>query len=772
MSDLNNSHLTATIAAFPIIITCADGLEQPLMTELASFGIIAEQERVGRIAAKLSLAQIYQVCLWSRVASRVLLPLGKKNINPEYDIADQLYTFAKSIKWTQAFKLDQTFAIRLTLDKRLQANQQFAMLRVKDAIADQFNEQLGSRPNVDKNPDFAIVATVGEKQAELYHDLSGTSLHRRGYRVAMTEAPLKENLAAALLYSLEFHRTRYDAIIDPMCGSGTLLIEALLMHCDYAVGLDKVESQFGFYGWRHHDEELWQAMVIDAQSRFHTALQQAADTSSNTMPAVFGFDADAGAIKATHKNLLAAGLGAIIHKITLQQRPLATFNLALEKQVNGWQHPLIITNPPYGERLGEEALIRPMYQGLGKKLQHLFAQADSPVTLGVLAAKVEQADMLPMLEPKTLRCHNGAITVYFRYGELNKTPTPNLIHTFQKHNIVLNQGETFDNQGVGQDFVNRLQKNLTNLKKIATKNAITNLRVYDADLPDFKVVVDVYGNFVHVQEYAAPKTIAPETAKKRFNLALQGVREALQVNREQVFIKTRARQSGNEQYEKKGNTGKFYIVSEPSHLQPAFFLVNFSDYLDTGLFLDHRSIRKMISDNSRGKNVLNLFAYTCTASVHAALGGAKSVTSIDLSQNYLDWGKTNFALNGIALDGIDTVHKYHFIAADIFEWIKSNSEQYDVIFIDPPTFSNSKKFQGTFDVQRDHVALLTRAMNRLTTEGVLYFSNNFTKFELDQAIVSRFEVKNITEQTIGFDFDIKRPIHQAWEIRHKPTTRR
>lgn len=748
---------------FPIIITCAEGLEPPLLTELTSFGISAQQERIGRIFANVTLAQIYQICLWSRVASRVLLPLGKKNINPDYDIADQLYTFAKSIKWTQAFDLEQTFAIRLTLDKKVQANQQFAMLRIKDAIADQFNEQLGSRPNVDKNPDFAIVATVNERQAELFHDLSGTSLHRRGYRVAMTEAPLKENLAAALLYMLDFHNKNYDAIIDPMCGSGTLLIEALLMHLDYAVGLDKSESQFGFYGWQQHDENLWQAMVADAQSRFHTALQQA----ETSLPAVFGFDADAGAIKATHKNLLAAGLGTIINKITLQQRPLATFNLALEKQVNGWHAPLVFTNPPYGERLGEEVLIRPMYQGLGKKLQYLFANADSPVTLGVLAAKVEQADTLPILEPKTLRCHNGAITVYFRYGELNKNLAPNLINHFQKHEITLNEGEGSDGKNVGQDFVNRLQKNLASLKKIATKNAITNLRVYDADLPDFKVVVDVYGNFVHVQEYAAPKSIPPETAKKRFNLALHGVREALQVNREQVFIKTRARQSGNEQYEKKGNTGKFYIVSEPSYLQSAFFLVNFSDYLDTGLFLDHRSIRKMIAENSRGKNVLNLFAYTCTASVHAALGGAKTVTSVDLSQNYLDWGKANFALNGLPLEGIDSVYKYHFVAADIFEWIKTNTEQYDVIFIDPPTFSNSKKFQGTFDVQRDHMALLTRAMNRLTTQGVLYFSNNFTKFVLDEEISKRFEVRNITEQTIGFDFDVKRPIHQAWELRHK-----
>ena len=748
---MTDSNTTPVGQTFHIVITCADGLEIPLQTELASFGIDTQIERTGRLMATLTLAQIYQVCLWSLVASRVLLPLGKKNINPEYDIADQLYTFAKTVKWTQLFDLEQTFAIRLTLDKRVQANQQFTMLRVKDAIADQFNEQFGRRPNVDKNPDFGIVATVGDKQAELYLDLSGTSLHRRGYRAAMTEAPLKENLAAALLYSVNFHTTQFDSIVDPMCGSGTLIIEALLMSADYAVGLDKADSQFGFYAWQHHDTALWERMVQDAQTRFHHRLDAMAN---GEMPAVFAFDMDSGAVRATHKNLIAAGLTPIINRITLQQRSLATLNLALEKQVNGWVNPLFITNPPYGERLGEEELIKPLYQGLGKKLQGLFADSPAKVTLGVLAAKVEQADVLPLAEPKTLRCHNGAITVYFRYGELLKSKDTPFITRFEKREIAVEEG---------QDFINRLQKNLANLRKLAHKQAVTNLRVYDADLPDFKVAVDVYGEFVHVQEYAAPKSIPLETAKKRFNLALHGVREALQVNREQVFIKTRARQSGNEQYEKKANSGKFHVVSEPTaNNQRAYFLVNFSDYLDTGLFLDHRSIRKIIAENSRGKTVLNLFAYTCTASVHAALGGAKAVTSVDLSQNYLDWGRKNFALNGLP-----DLPSYQFIAQDIFEWIKSNTEQYDVIFIDPPTFSNSKKFQGTFDVQRDHVPLINRAMNRLSAEGVLYFSNNFTKFVLDDEINNRYHVEEMTNQTIGFDFDSKRPIHQSWAIRHK-----
>ncbi|WP_298872834.1 THUMP domain-containing protein, partial [uncultured Psychrobacter sp.] len=252
-----------------LIITCADGLEAPLQTELTSFGIASEIKSTGRLAVTGTLRDLYTICLWSRVASRVLMLIKRKNINTEYDVAEQLYGLAKSVDWTEQFKLEQTFAIRLSVDKRVAVSQQFAMLRIKDAIADTFNEVYDSRPNVDsKNPDFSVFATVNDKQAELYLDLSGTSLHRRGYRVAMTEAPLKENLAAALLYSAGWHKKNeegnaplYNALIDPMCGSGTFIIEALLMHCDYAVGIDKAANQFGFYEWQHHDDALWQQMI-------------------------------------------------------------------------------------------------------------------------------------------------------------------------------------------------------------------------------------------------------------------------------------------------------------------------------------------------------------------------------------------------------------------------------------------------------------------------------------------------------------------------------
>lgn len=747
-----------------LIVTCADGLEAPLQTELTSFGIASEIKSTGRLTVTGTLRDLYTICLWSRVASRVLMLIKRKNINTEYDVAEQLYGLAKSINWTEQFSLEQTFAIRLSVDKRVAVSQQFAMLRIKDAIADTFNEAYDSRPNVDsRNPDFSIFATVNDKQAELYLDLSGTSLHRRGYRVAMTEAPLKENLAAALLYSAGWHQKNsdgtpyYNALIDPMCGSGTFIIEALLMHCDYAVGIDKAANQFGFYEWQHHDETLWQQMIDDAQTRFREALD-IANEQPDTLPLILGFDADNGAIIATEKNLIAAGLQDLLPLLDLETRALNQLSSVLRPMVKDGRlsNPLAITNPPYGERLGDEEMIKPLYHALGLILQDSFAGSGIDPMLGILAAHVEQVDILPIKEPKTLRCHNGAITVYFRYGNLIAGQLGNLVSRFEKREIESEEA---------QDFINRLQKNLVKLKKLAKKDAVSNIRAYDADLPDFKVAIDLYGDYAHVQEYAPPKTIPPETAKKRFNLALMGIREVFDINREQVFIKTRARQSGNEQYSKQGQTdkrGKFYVAREDG----AYFYVNFTDYLDTGLFIDHRNMRMRIKANSRGKAVLNLFAYTCTASVHAALAGAKKVTSVDLSQNYLDWGKQNFVLNGLDVSR----NKYQFVAADIFEWIKDNTEQYDIIFIDPPTFSNSKKFQGTFDVQRDHAALINRAMNRLTSDGVLYFSNNFTRFELDEQLTQRYDVTNITHQTIGFDFNIKKPIHQSFEIRHRQET--
>jgi Predicted SAM-dependent methyltransferases len=348
---------------------------------------------------------------------------------------------------------------------------------------------------------------------------------------------------------------------------------------------------------------------------------------------------------------------------------------------------------------------------------------------------------------------NGKLPIYVRFGTVKPAAV-------QKPFLEHWEPQQFEKIEGAEDFTNRLQKNMQNLKKWAVKENIFCLRLYDADLPDFNVAVDLYGDRLHVQEYAPPKKIDPEKAKKRFNLALQAIRAVTGLGRDAIFIKTRARQEGKNQYTKQSTASKRFIVQEGK----AKILVNLTDYLDTGLFLDHRQMRLRIAKEAKGKHFLNLYSYTSTASLHAALGGAASTTSVDLSNTYLNWSKENFVLNGLTVDHADEQHQ--FFSSDCFEWLKEGHEQYDLIFIDPPTFSNSKKFYGTFDVQRDHMSLLKRAMNRLTTDGTLYFSNNYRGFEMDDVIMAMFDVEEISNETIGLDFKRNTKIHRAWKITH------
>lgn len=739
-----------------LILTCADGLENALLIELSTLNISGTKLRTGRISSCVSLYDFYQICLYSRVASRIMLPLGeyyfKKQTHLDKkteiidDIPQVLYTYTKTIDWKQFLNIDHTFLVRVSVDKRVSVNQQFTTLRVKDAIADYFTQNTGKRPSVDnKNPDFIIYVHIGLDMAEISLDLSGGSLHRRGYRVVNTNAPLKENLAAALLYECGWHTKNFDILIDPMCGSGTFITESLLMYLNYPVG---IHNTFGFYQLPQHDKKLWQQCQEKAQEEFNNNLNM-------PLPKIYAFDADIKAIKSTHKNIHASALQQIkehlLDSLTILCQPLYKLPATLQK-IPQSSTPLIITNPPYGERLSDYDLIKPLYQGLGIMLK----ESGINLYVSILANKIEQADAIPIQNPKTIKCYNGALPVYFRQGYIYNNAQTYLLDNFQKKEIQLPDNimdEKIKSQSV--EFANRIQKNIIQLKKQAKKEQVSNLRIYDADLPNFNMAIDIYGNFVHIQEYAPPKTVQEEIAKLRFSVALFIVRQILNVNKEQVFIKTRKKQSGNNQYSKQNSQGKKYIVQENN----AYFFVNFTDYLDTGLFIDHRNMRQIIKSQSKNKMVLNLFAYTCTASVHAALADAKKVVSVDLSENYLQWGKENFALNGLI------VEDDCFVCADVFEWIKNSSDKYDLIFIDPPTFSNSKKFKGSFDVQRDHVSLINRAMNRLNAEGVVYFSNNFTRFVLSEELKKRYDVVNITPKTTGFDF--KSSLHQSYAIRHK-----
>lgn len=719
-------------------ITCADGLEPLLQEEIEQLGTKVTERKAGRLIIEGTLEEAYRICMWSRLASRVLLPIHTYELEFTHDardVAEELYEGAMSFDWSLIFAPQSTFAIRLHAEREIMVNSQFATLRVKDGVVDSFMEAVGRRPSIDtKQPEITIYALAGKTEHTYCLDLSGDSLHKRGYRRFMTDAPIKENLAAAILQKAQLKQRNPEIILDPMCGSGTFIIEALMILTDRAPGLVR---RFGFNGWHGHDRDLWLSIKAEAAERHEKALEL-------PLPKFYAYDADWEAIKATRENIIAAGFENVLGQIQIEERTLADWpDFAAEGKT-----AFIVTNPPYGERLGEKASNRSLYLGLSALLQKHFPNQYA----AIIAAQIEQSDVLAFEAPETLRLMNGKLPIYIRFGVIKpeKVNQPFLVN-WQAQPIEMEEA---------QDFANRLQKNMIALKKWATKENIYCLRLYDADLPDFNVAVDLYGDRLHVQEYAPPKTIDPEKAKKRFNLALAAIRAVTGLNRDAIFIKTRARQTGTTQYTKQSTASKRFIVQEGK----AKILVNLTDYLDTGLFLDHRQMRLRIAQEARGKHFLNLYSYTSTASLHAALGGAASTTSVDLSNTYLNWSKENFVLNGLTVDHPDEQHM--FFASDCFEWLKEGHEQYDLIFIDPPTFSNSKKFYGTFDVQRDHVSLIKRAMNRLHSEGTLYFSNNYRGFEMDEEIEAIFQIEEITSETIGLDFKRNQKIHRAWKIQH------
>lgn len=721
-------------------ITCADGLEQLLQDELEQLGATVIERKAGRLLISNSLEMAYRICMWSRLASRVLMPIFQYPIENQHqirDVAEELYDAAVNFDWSLIFAPQSTFAVRLHTEKDVKVNTQFATLRVKDAVVDNFMENVGRRPSIDtKQPEITLYVLAGQQQHDFCLDLSGDSLHKRGYRRYMTEAPIKENLAAAILQKAQLKDRQVQMILDPMCGSGTFIIEALMLLTDRAPGMVR---RFGFHGWHGHQHEVWQSIKKEAVERHQHALQQ-------PLPMFYAFDADWEAVKATRKNIIAAGFEQLLDRIRIEERVLGDWG---EFPAEQKQQAFIVTNPPYGERLGDKQSNRAFYQGLSLLLQERFPEQYT----AIISAHIEQADILALSQHQTLRLMNGNLPIYTRFGQIKPlAQTEPFLKTWQAPQIQFEEA---------QDFANRLQKNMQSLKKWAVQNQIHCLRIYDADLPDYNLAIDLYGDKFHVQEYAPPKKIDAEKAKKRFNTALHILRTITGAKREDVFIKTRAKQSGHQQYEKQSQASKRFIVKEGQ----AKFLVNLTDYLDTGLFLDHRQIRLQIAKEAQGKHFLNLYSYTSSASVHAGLGGALSTTSVDLSNTYINWSKENFVLNGLTVEHNDQQHQ--FFVADCFEWLKESHERYDLIFIDPPTFSNSKKFYGTFDVQRDHVSLIKRAMNRLNHDGTLYFSNNFRGFELDEQITRLFHVEEISHWTVGQDFKRNQKIHRAWRIKHK-----
>lgn len=314
-------------------------------------------------------------------------------------------------------------------------------------------------------------------------------------------------------------------------------------------------------------------------------------------------------------------------------------------------------------------------------------------------------------------------------------------------------------------FANRLNKNLKHLAKWRRREQVSCYRLYDADIPEYALAIDIYESatspgkyWVHAQEYEAPKHIDMKKAQQRLDEAILVIQEVLNIAKDDIYLKIRRQQKGAAQYEKLASEKIFYEIAESGN----HFWVNFADYLDTGLFLDHRITRGMLTELSNGHRFLNLFAYTGSGTVYAARGGAISTTTVDMSNTYLDWARRNMQLNKFD----DSIHEY--VQANCIEWLQQQAGQreYDLIFLDPPSFSTSKRMTSTFDVQRDHVMLLQATMKLLSKDGILIFSNNLRSFKMARGELDGFDIKDISRATLPKDFERNPKIHNCWRITH------
>ena len=726
---------------YTLFATTPKAMENLLQNEIIALGGINTRPTLAGVAFEGTLETAYKICLWSRTANRLLLQLAQFEVHSQ----DDLYQGIQHINWSEHLKPDGSFAVNFNAKhSKAITHTHFGALKVKDAIVDQLRSQFHTRPNIDtQTPDIRLNVYLDGTQATLSLDLSGDSLHKRGYRDHHVPAPIKENLAAAILIRSGWPdmARQNGSLIDPMCGSGTFLTEAAMIAADYAPGL--LRPYYGFLGWKKHDDVCWQALLDDARQRKTIGLEN--------MPVIVGFDHHRQAVANALQHVQNAGLAPFIHveKRDIQQAEAAA----------SWKPGLLICNPPYGERLGDKEQTAALYRQFGLVLKQHFCGWQA----AMIISDPELGFRLGIRSKKPITFFNGALECKLLRFDIQEKAFFTPKATSQDERLQQIQHDSRSQQA--EMFANRLRKNLKKIAKWARKNQINAYRVYDADLPEYAVAIDCYDTDtlrVHVQEYEAPKTISEQKANQRLAGILAEIQNVLQIPAEQVYLKIRRKQKSSQQYQKQAETGHFYPLEEAG----CRFWVNFEDYLDSGLFLDHRPMRQMLQQQAKNTRFLNLFCYTATATVHAIIGGARESVSVDMSNTYLDWARRNFELNQIT-------GKHQLVRANCMEWLAQQAqdkqaEKFDLIFLDPPTFSNSKRMDNVFDIQTDHVQLIKLAAQLLSENGILYFSTNFRRFKMDHDALAGLHLENISAQSIPEDFSRNPKIHYCWKIRHLP----
>ncbi|WP_419208398.1 bifunctional 23S rRNA (guanine(2069)-N(7))-methyltransferase RlmK/23S rRNA (guanine(2445)-N(2))-methyltransferase RlmL [Photobacterium leiognathi subsp. mandapamensis] len=700
------------------------GLENLLADELEQLGAQNIQVVHAGVRFKAEQATAYRCCLWTRISSRIIQVLSEFNVRDDMD----LYLGATAINWMNYFDSNTRIVVDFNGTNREIRNSQYGAMKIKDAIVDRFTKADLRRPNIDRErPDLRVHMRLSGEKGILGLDMAGSGLHQRGYRSEAGKAPLRETHAAALVIKSGW--TPEQPLLDPMCGSGTLLIEAAMMAAEIAPGLKR--KRWGFESIKDFDKDAW--MEIHAEATVKSRRGPAKVTTT-----FFGREMDRRVLAVARDNAGRAGVKELIDfeygDATQLVRP------------EGFETGVILCNPPYGERLGTTPELISLYKEFGNRLKLAFAGS----VAAIYSSSNELLSCMRMRADKQFKLRNGALdcvlkTYLITAGSVQKEEG-------QAEGVIVQEE-------VAPDFANRLKKNIAKLGKWAKREGIECYRIYDADIPNYNAAIDKYKDYIIIQEYAAPKSVSEELARRRIMDILRATIEVTGVESNKVILKVRERQKGKSQYQKLSSAERHMVVEEYG----VELKVNLYDYLDTGLFLDHRITRRMLGKMAPGKDFLNLFSYTGSATVHAAVGGAKTTTTVDMSNTYLRWAQENMELNN------QVGSQHEFIQADCLQWLQEVDDTFDLIFIDPPTFSNSKRMKQSFDIQRDHIMLMENLKRMLRPEGQIVFSNNKRHFKMDLDKLNELglHAKNISDKTLPMDFAKNKQIHNCWIITHK-----
>ena len=784
MSDSESLELPApreTISGpIELLATSTMGLESVVARELSGLGYEPKNIEVGRTLFTGTERDICRANIHLRCAGHVLIRMG------EFPAADfgELFDRTAALPWERWLPKNAAFPVDGRSVKSTLTSVPACQSVVKKAIVTRLMKAWDVMALPEDGPKFPIEVSLLKDRATLTIDSTGEGLHRRGYRRLVGAAPLRETLAAGLILLSYWNRNR--PLLDPFSGSGTIPIEAALIGRNIAPGLR-----------RSFVSEAWNAIPF----RDWTEVRQAAKGA--ILPAlsapIMGCDLDPQAIEMAQYHAQMAGVAADVQFLCRD----------FLKTESSEEYGCTIMNPPYGKWLGEVSELRQLYLAIPSVLQKLptwshYIYSAFPNFERLIGQEASRRRKIfnsrlectyfqffgPRPPEKDESCESSESRESRESRESSESSESSESRESRESNASNRNGddgcdgsnefnefvtaaetkaaEAKDAKPIraafgglsdsvrnsATDFERRLEKLAHHLRRWPTKRGITCYRIYDRDIPEIPLAIDRYEDCLHIAEYERPNDRNAAQQAQWMELMVSTAGKVLEVPREKIFVKQRRRQRGDSQYERYST--QHYVIQ--AHEGGLKFFVNLSDYLDTGLFLDHRLTREMVRREAAGKRFLNLFSYTGSFSVYAASGGAKTVTTVDLSNTYLDWAQDNLELNGFR------GAQFEYVRSDVFRFLKAlhDDEIFDLVVLDPPTFSNSKDLSD-WDVQRDHAGMLNLLISHLSPGGVIYFSNNNRRFKFDEEAVHGVSIREISSRTVPEDFRNQR-IHRCWRL--------